>query len=59
MSDILDVKRGLAGRVQSVAEMLLPAGRKKGNEWRVGSLAGEKGDSLAVRLAGPKAGTCC
>ena len=56
MSDILDVKRGLAARVQSVAEMLLPAGRKKGNEWRVGSLAGEKGDSLAVRLAGPKAG---
>src|SRR5690554_596388 len=56
MADILEVKRLLASRAQSVAEHLLPNGVKQGNEWRVGSVAGEKGKSLGVHLAGSKAG---
>lgn len=56
MTDITQVKRMLADRAQSVAEMLLPGGRKDGQEWRAGSVDGEKGQSLGVHLAGPKAG---
>lgn len=56
MSDILTIKKMLADRAQSVAEMLLPGGRKEASEWRAGSTAGEKGQSLGVHLTGPKAG---
>lgn len=56
MTDITTIKRALADRAQSVAEMLLPGGRKEGAEWRAGSVAGEKGQSLGVHLVGPKAG---
>lgn len=56
MADISEVKRLLASRAQAVAEYLLPGGRKEGGEWRAGSTAGEKGQSLGVHLAGPKAG---
>lgn len=56
MADILEIKRLLAASAQSVAEHLLPGGRKEAQEWRAGSVAGEKGDSLGVHLAGPKAG---
>ena len=56
MADILEVKRLLAASAQSVAEHLLPGGRKDGHEWRAGSTGGEKGESLGVHLTGPKAG---
>lgn len=56
MADITQVKRMLADRAQSVAEMLLPGGRKEGSEWRAGSVSGEKGQSLGVHLSGAKAG---
>lgn len=56
MSDITTVKRLLAERALAVAEHLLPGGRKEANEWRCGSIAGEKGQSLGVHLSGPKAG---
>jgi twinkle protein len=56
MADITQVKRMLADRAQSVAEMLLPGGRKESQEWRAGSTAGEKGQSLGVHLVGEKAG---
>lgn len=56
MTDIIAIKRMLAERAQSVAEMLLPGGRKEGQEWRSGSTAGEKGGSLGVHLSGAKAG---
>src|SRR5690606_2391761 len=56
MSDIIPVKRMLADRAQSVAEMLLPGGRKESAEWRAGSVSGEKGQSLGVHLSGAKAG---
>src|ERR1043166_318957 len=56
MSDILGIKRALADRAGDVAQLLLPAGRKEGNEWRAGSVNGEKGQSLGVHLIGAKAG---
>lgn len=56
MTDITAIKRMLADRAQSVAEMLLPGGRKEGQEWRAGSAGGEAGQSLGVHLHGPKAG---
>ncbi len=54
--DIVDIKRGLNSRIQSVVEYLLPRGRRDGHEWRVGSVGGEAGQSLAVHLSGDKAG---
>lgn len=54
--DITDLKRRLTERAQSVAEYLLPRGRKEGGEWRVGSTGGEPGQSLGVHLSGNKAG---
>lgn len=56
MTDILEVKRLLANSALAVAEHLLPGGRKERDEWRCGSTAGGKGDSLGVHLSGPKAG---
>jgi len=46
----------LAGNIRALAAELLPAGRRDGAEWKVGSVAGEPGSSLSVRLAGAKAG---
>lgn len=56
MADITQITRGLASRAQSVAEYLLPNGRREGNEWRVGSIGGEAGKSLGLHLTGDKAG---
>jgi len=46
----------LAQRVPELAAELLPHGRRDGPEWRCGSLGGERGQSLAVRLTGGRAG---
>jgi hypothetical protein len=46
----------LAGRIRRLAVDLLPEGHREGQEWRVGSVWGEPGDSLGVHLAGAKAG---
>jgi twinkle protein len=54
--DITDLKRRLTERAQSVAEYLLPRGRKESGEWRAGSTSGEPGQSLGVHLSGNKAG---
>jgi twinkle protein len=54
--DIVRVKQLLADKAQSVAEYLLPNGRKEGHEWRAGSIDGDKGQSLGVHLTGGKAG---
>lgn len=56
MKDILEIKRLLSERAQSVAEYLLPNGKRMSGEWRVGSTHGEKGQSLGVHLTGAKAG---
>lgn len=59
MMDILAIKQALQGDVQRVAEYLLPNGVKQGHEWKVGSVSGEKGQSLGVHLTGGKAGVWC
>lgn len=51
-----DVKKILVQRTEEVARYLLPRGKKVGNEWCVGSVDGEAGDSLKVHLTGEKSG---
>lgn len=51
-----DVSMALAGRAADVAAYLLPGGKKAGNEWKAGSVNGDAGNSLSVRLTGAKAG---
>jgi hypothetical protein len=53
---IADIAGMLARQAPSLVAELLPNGRREGAEWRVGSLAGEPGRSLAVRLFGSRAG---
>lgn len=54
-----DISQMLAVRIQALVTELLPAGQRDGHEWRCGSLAGEKGQSLAVHLHGARAGVWC
>lgn len=54
--DAATVARMLGDRIEDLARDLLPAGRRDGAEYRAGSLAGEAGQSLAVRLRGAKRG---
>ena len=49
----------LARDAEGVARMLLPEGKRDGQEWRVGSINGEAGKSLGVHLTGQKAGVFC
>ena len=46
----------LADRATDVTAMLFPAGRKHGAEFKVGSVAGDAGTSLSVRLIGDRKG---
>lgn len=50
------IKQALNDRAEEFAQWLFPSGRQSGFEWLVGSLNGEEGKSLSVRLDGPKAG---
>jgi twinkle protein len=56
MTDITELKRALQGRAVEVAEHLLPRGMLEGQEWCAGSVAGETGKSLKVRVRGSKVG---
>jgi twinkle protein len=51
-----DISQQLAGRAADVVAYLLPGGKKAGPEWKAGSVGGEAGGSLSVRLTGAKAG---
>jgi hypothetical protein len=53
---IAEIARLLAERTPSLVADLLPNGIREGAEWRVGSLAGEPGRSMAVHLSGSRAG---
>jgi hypothetical protein len=46
----------LTQRVRGLVLDLLPNGVREGREWRIGSIAGEPGRSMAVHLEGGKAG---
>ncbi len=54
-----DIAAMLAVQVTALVSELLPCGKRHGPEWRVGSLAGEPGQSLGVHLHGHKAGVWC
>ena len=56
MTDITQIKIQLASRAEAVARHLLPNGQKHGHEWCVGSIGGERGQSLKVCVKGDKAG---
>lgn len=51
-----EVARLLADRAGDVAAHLLPGGKKHGPEWKAGSVSGEAGQSLSVRVGGEKRG---
>lgn len=51
-----EIAERLAQDVESVCSTLLPNGKRVGHEWCCGSVSGEAGDSLKVRLTGTKAG---
>jgi len=52
-----EIAARLAQQSEDVCRMLLMGGKRDGTEWRAGSVSGEHGKSLGVRLTGPKAGT--
>jgi hypothetical protein len=59
LTDIRELVRMLAAQAPLLAAELLPNGRREGQEWRVGSIHGQPGRSMAVHLTGPKAGVWC
>lgn len=56
MMDAKKLSDELCRHTERVVRYLLPAGRKVGQEWQVGSIHGEKGSSLNIHLSGHKAG---
>jgi twinkle protein len=51
-----ELSAAMATRAAEIAEYLLPKGKKASGEWKAGSVKGEPGQSLSVRLSGAKAG---
>jgi len=51
-----DIAQRLAEDAESICRLLLPNGKRQGQEWCAGSVQGEAGESLKVRLTGSKAG---
>jgi hypothetical protein len=58
-ADFAAVNRAALARLPDVLARLLLGGRTLGAEWHAGSLRGEAGDSLRVRLRGERAGAWC
>lgn len=54
--DFAAINRAALARMPEVLARLLPGGRVIGSEWHAGSLGGEPGDSLKVRMHGERAG---
>ncbi|MCW8088038.1 hypothetical protein [Sabulicella glaciei] len=57
--DFTAVNRAALARLPEVLARLLPGGGARGAEWHAGSLRGEAGNSLRVRLRGKRAGAWC
>ena len=51
-----ELSQAMAESAASIAQHLLPKGKKAAGEWKAGSAAGEQGQSLSVRLTGAKRG---
>lgn len=56
LMDISEISRMLADRAPALCSALFPDGHREGQEWRIGSLGGEPGQSLGVHLEGRRAG---
>ena len=54
--NIGEISKSLSTQAASVAEYLLPHGKRVGNEWRCGSVDGDVGKSVGVHLTGDKSG---
>lgn len=54
--DISEIVRLLADSAPALARELFPLGVREGTEYRIGSLAGDKGRSMAIHLGGARAG---
>ena len=54
--DAGQISERLAKNVEEIVLHLLPNGKRRGREWCVGSVNGERGESLKVCLSGSKAG---
>lgn len=51
-----ELARLLSAQVEGVVRLLLPNGRRVGQEWRVGGVDGAPGKSMGVHMTGDKAG---
>lgn len=54
--DLALIKQRLNGELDSFLRGLFPEGKKHGTEFVVGSISGEPGESLKIKLSGSKAG---
>lgn len=59
MVDIKEVSKRLADRAEAVARHLFPNGKKVGNEFKIGNIYGDAGQSLSICLSGEKVGFFC
>ncbi len=51
-----EIHRQLLDRLPSVLQHLLPNGKLRGQQFHVGNIQGDSGDSLKIELKGPKVG---
>ncbi len=51
-----ELSQRMAGEAASIAQYLLPGGKRQAGEWKAGSVDGQAGSSMSVRLSGVKAG---
>lgn len=51
-----ELSREMARDAAAIAQYLLPNGKRDGKEWRAGSIDGDTGKSLGVRISGDRAG---
>jgi twinkle protein len=51
-----EISERMANDAEGICSAILPAGKRVGNNWCVGSIAGEPGDSMKVCISGSKAG---
>ncbi len=54
--NLAELSQRMAGDAATIAAYLLPNGKRKAGEWTAGSVSGDDGKSLSVRLSGAKAG---
>lgn len=51
-----ELSHRMASEAAAIAQYLLPGGKRQSGEWKAGSINGDEGKSLSVRLSGAKAG---